>query len=91
GLGIQRVGLYDRGLLRGGLCRAEKAASAESTYYSNNIDSVKSVDDLVNNNRLRTYVLKTFNIDPTYESKDFLRQVLTSDLSDPTSVVNTQG
>ncbi|NKL87968.1 DUF1217 domain-containing protein, partial [Rhizobium leguminosarum] len=79
------------GLYKQSFADAEKAASAESTYYGNNIDSVQSVDDLVNNNRLRTYVLKTFKIDPTYASKDFLRQVLTSDLSDPTSVVNTQG
>ncbi|ACI53842.1 protein of unknown function DUF1217 [Rhizobium leguminosarum bv. trifolii WSM2304] len=80
------IGLYKQSFID-----ADKATTAESTYYSNNIDSVTTVDDLVNNTRLRTYVLKTFNIDPTYASKDFLRQVLTSDLSDPTSVVNTQG
>ncbi|MGW9945601.1 hypothetical protein J2W92_000916 [Rhizobium leguminosarum] len=80
------IGLYKQSFID-----ADKAATAESTYYSNNIDSVQTVDDLVNNTRLRTYVLKTFKIDPTYASKDFLRQVLTSDLSDPTSVVNTQG
>ncbi|PCD69792.1 DUF1217 domain-containing protein [Rhizobium phaseoli] len=80
------IGLYKQSFVD-----ADKAAAAESTYYSNNIDSVQTVDDLVNNTRLRTYVLKTFKIDPTYASKDFLRQVLTSDLSDPASVVNTQG
>ncbi|MBX4932305.1 DUF1217 domain-containing protein [Rhizobium bangladeshense] len=80
------IGLYKQSFID-----ADKAANAESTYYSNNIDAVKTVDDLINNTRLRTYVLKTFKIDPTYASKDFLRQVLTSDLSDPTSVVNTQG
>ncbi|MBX5093712.1 DUF1217 domain-containing protein [Rhizobium lentis] len=80
------IGLYKQSFID-----ADKAASVESTYYSNNIDSVQTVDDLVNNTRLRTYVLKTFKIDPTFASKDFLRQVLTSDLSDPTSVVNTQG
>lgn len=80
------IGLYKQSFID-----ADKAASAESTYYSNNIDSVQTVDDLVNNTRLRTYVLKTFKIDPTYASTDFLRQVLTSDLSDPASFVNTQG
>ncbi|PDT37151.1 hypothetical protein CO671_07925 [Rhizobium sp. M10] len=80
------IGLYKQSFVD-----ADKAAATESTYYSNNIDSVQTVDDLVNNTRLRTYVLKTFKIDPTYASKDFLRQVLTSDLSDPTSIVNTQG
>ncbi|MFS8145453.1 DUF1217 domain-containing protein [Rhizobium sp. BR 249] len=80
------IGLYKQSFID-----ADKAASAESTYYSNNIDAVQTVDDLVNNTRLRTYVLKTFKIDPTYASTDFLRQVLTSDLSDPTSFVNTQG
>ncbi|TCA51063.1 DUF1217 domain-containing protein [Rhizobium pisi] len=80
------IGLYKQSFVD-----ADNAATAESTYYSNNIDSVQTVDDLVNNTRLRTYVLKTFKIDPTYASKDFLPQVLTSDLSDPSSVVNTQG
>ncbi|RUM26138.1 DUF1217 domain-containing protein [Rhizobium vallis] len=80
------IGLYKQSFVD-----ADKAATTESTYYSNNIGDVQTVDDLVNNTRLRTYVLKTFKIDPTYASKDFLRQVLTSDLSDPNSVVNTQG
>ncbi|PDT16287.1 hypothetical protein CO670_13070 [Rhizobium sp. J15] len=80
------IGLYKQSFVD-----ADKAAATESTYYGNNIDSVQTVDDLLNNTRLRTYVLKTFKIDPTYASKDFLRQVLTSDLSDPSSFVNTQG
>ncbi|OWV64756.1 hypothetical protein ATY76_20805 [Rhizobium sp. R339] len=80
------IGLYKQSFVD-----ADKAAATESTYYGNNIDSVQTVDDLINNTRLRTYVLKTFKIDPTYASKDFLRQVLTSDLSDPSSFVNTQG
>ncbi|MFA1626714.1 DUF1217 domain-containing protein [Rhizobium mongolense] len=69
----------------------EKQAIKDTDYYSAEIADVQTVDDLVNNTRLRTYVLKTFGIDTTYASKQFLRDVLTSDLNDPNSVVNLQG
>ncbi|TCU19070.1 DUF1217 domain-containing protein [Rhizobium sullae] len=69
----------------------EKQAIKDTDYYSAAIANVQSVDDLINNTRLRTYVLKTFGIDTTYASKQFLRDVLTSDANDPNSVVNLQG
>lgn len=57
------------------------AATAESNYYDLNIGDVKTVSDLVNNTRLREYVLKAFDIDTTYASKSYLTEVLTSDYS----------
>jgi len=65
------------------------SVAAETTYYKANIGSVTSVDQLLNNERLRNYVLKAFDLDTKYWSRDHLTQVLTSDLSDPTSYVNT--
>lgn len=68
-----------------------KAADTETTYYDNNISDVKNVSDLIGDDRLRTYVLKAYNIDPTYASNDFLTNVLTSDVNDPNSFVNVNG
>ncbi|WP_112944634.1 MULTISPECIES: DUF1217 domain-containing protein [unclassified Rhizobium] len=66
-------------------------AATESTYYSTAIDKVQSVTGLTSNARLRTYVLGAFGIDPTYVSNDYLSKVLTSDVNDPNSFVNTSG
>jgi hypothetical protein len=80
------IGLYTQSFADEG-----KKAVAETNYYGGAIDKVQNVNELVGNTRLRTYVLSAYGIDPTYVSKDFLAQVLTSDLSDPTSFVNTNG
>ena len=52
------------------------------------IGAITNVDDLVNNTRLRTYVLDSAGLDTTFTSKAYLKQVLTSDLADPGSVAN---
>ncbi len=49
---------------------------------------MKTVDDLLNNSRLRDYTLKAYGVDSPYWSKDFLTKVLTSDVSDSGSFVN---
>ncbi|MQB43958.1 DUF1217 domain-containing protein [Rhizobium sp. ICMP 5592] len=66
-------------------------AQTETTYFSQNISSVKTVDDLLGNSRLKNYVLQAYGLDPTYTSNSFLKQMLTSDLSDPDSFVNQNG
>ncbi|NTJ41374.1 DUF1217 domain-containing protein [Agrobacterium larrymoorei] len=60
----------------------------ESDFFQRQIGSVGNVDDLVNNTRLRTYVLDAVGLDPVFTSKEYLKQVLTSDLDDPNSVAN---
>ena len=65
------------------------AAAFKTQYYSSNIGSVASVDDLLNDDRLYTYALTAFGINPNTESKIAIRQVLVSDLSDPGSFANT--
>ncbi len=62
-----------------------KAANAT---YASGIDSITSVDDLLSNSDLRTYVLTAYGIDPTTTSNTYLKQVLTSDLSDSDSFAN---
>ncbi len=80
------IGLYQQSFTN-----EETSAATETTYYSQNISSVKTVDDLLGNTRLRNYVLQAYGIDPTYVSNSSLKQMLTSDLSDPNSYVNQNG
>jgi Protein of unknown function (DUF1217) len=65
------------------------AAAFNTDYYGNSIAGVSSVDDLLNNDRLLGYALTAYGIDPSTASTPMLRQVLTSDLSDPGSYANT--
>lgn len=66
----------------------ETNIKAENTYFAAQIGNVTSVDDLINNARLRTYILDAVGLDSTYTSKSYLKQVLTSDLDDEDSVAN---
>ncbi len=61
----------------------------ETRYYNIVIDNVTSVDKLLNNERLRNYVLTAFDIDANTYSRQTLKGVLTSDLDDPASYFNT--
>jgi hypothetical protein len=65
------------------------SVASETAYYKSKIGSVTSVDQLLNDQRLRDYVLKSFDLDTKYWSRDHLTQVLTSDVDDPASYVNT--
>lgn len=65
------------------------AAAYNTSYYTNAIGGVTSVDDLIDNDRLFAYALTAYGIDPATASKPMLRQVLTSDLSDPASYANS--
>nr|WP_237351725.1 DUF1217 domain-containing protein [Rhizobium sp. ACO-34A] len=66
----------------------EDAIQTEVDYYEKKISSITSVDQLIGDSRLRSYVLESFGLDATYTSKSYLKQVLTSDLTDPDSVAN---
>jgi hypothetical protein len=69
----------------------QDSIKAEVDYYNATIGSVTSVDKLLSNSRLTTYVLESFGLDPDYTSKAYLKQVLTSDLDDPSSFANQTG
>ena len=62
---------------------------ADTHYYNLTIGSVTNVDQLLNDDRLRTYVFAAFGIDDSQWSRDTIRNVLGSDPSDPNSYVNT--
>jgi len=66
----------------------ETDIKSEVSYFKSKIGSVDHVNDIIGNDRLRTYVLESFGLDAKYTSKNYLSQVLTSDLNDPDSVAN---
>ncbi len=78
------------GLYSATAANAGAAIKEETRYYNAVIDTVTSVDQLLNNERLRSYVFTAFGIDPTTWSRQTIRGVLTSDLDDPDSYFNTQ-
>lgn len=67
---------------------AESVAS-ENAYFKSTIGSITSIDALLGNERTRNYALNAFGLDTKYWNKDFLTNVLKSDVSDPASYVNT--
>lgn len=66
----------------------EADIKSETAYFQGKIGSVDNVNDIIGNDRLRNYVLESFGLDATYTSKNYLSNVLTSDLDDPDSVAN---
>lgn len=69
---------------------ADDPTVAQATkYYQANIDSVKTVDDLVNNPRLFNYAMKAFGLaDMTY-AKSLIKKVLEQGVISPTALANT--
>jgi virulence-associated protein VapD len=59
-----------------------------ATYYKNNIGKVKTVDDLLKDQRLYEYAMKAYGLDDMIYAKAFMKQVLDSDLSDTNSFAN---
>ncbi|MGJ8570110.1 MAG: DUF1217 domain-containing protein [Hoeflea sp.] len=62
---------------------------ADTTYFKAVSQTFTNVNDLFNNTRARDYVFTTFGIDPKTFDYETLRGVLTSDIADPTSYVNS--
>lgn len=68
--------------------KAEFVENFLTSNYKAKVNVLTSVDSLLRDESLYNYVLTAFDLDPTAESKSFIRQVLTSDLNDPGSVAN---
>lgn len=69
---------------------AAKAASDDAaTYFKSASQKITSVDDLLGDARAYDYVLEAYGLDPATESKTIIKQVLTSDRSNPASFVNS--
>jgi hypothetical protein len=66
-----------------------ESVATENAYFKTTIGTVTSVDQLLGNERLRNYALSALGLDTKYWDRGFLTQVLTSDVNDPSSFVNT--
>jgi hypothetical protein len=80
------IGLYSEHRLRKGV-----SAAAETQYFESKLAALTSVDELVGDERLFAYALTAYGLDPRIASSTTIRNVLTSDLSDPDSVANRLG
>ncbi|AGA64813.1 Flagellar basal-body rod protein FlgF [Liberibacter crescens BT-1] len=69
--------------------KEEHREAFETQYFKNNIHKIETVDQLLNNKRLRHYILKAFGIDQQHISHSFLRKVLICDPHDPESFVHS--
>lgn len=67
---------------------AEPENARDKAYFDANIGKVKSVDDFLGNYRLFSYAMKAYGLADVTYAKGLMRSVLTSDKSDPRSVVN---
>lgn len=76
------------GLYTATVNNAGKAQQEETRYYNIVIDKITTVDQLLQNDRMKAYVFTTFGIDPATFSYQAVRGALTSDLDDPDSYVN---
>jgi Protein of unknown function (DUF1217) len=77
------------GLYTATVTRQVDAIDEDTRYYNLTIGNVKTVDQLLNDDRLRSYVFDVFGIDESQWSRDTIAKVLSSDPSDPNSYVNT--
>ena len=68
----------------------KEAATKEASYYSEHIQNVQTAKEFLADRRLVDFVLTANGIDPETVTNDFMKQIFTSDLSDPESFVNLQ-
>lgn len=73
-----------------GTSASPAAAAYKTQYYNATISNVTSVDALLADNSLMDVALTAFGLRPGMQTTSLLRQVLTSDLTDPNSVANQQ-
>lgn len=66
------------------------AAAFKSSTFNALLGGITSVDDLVNNDLLREVAVVSVGVDPILVSKQNVRDILTSDLSDPQSFANSK-
>ncbi len=67
---------------------AQTDVKNDADYYQANIGKVKTVDDFLSNTRLFNYAMKAYGLQDMSFATAFMKQVLTSDLTDPASFAN---
>jgi hypothetical protein len=79
------IGLYSQSI-----ASLDDAVTDDTNYFNAAIDRVTSVDQLWQDEKLKNYVLTALGFDPDYMSYAHFKGVVTSDVSDPSSYVNTE-
>ncbi|MBB4006982.1 DUF1217 domain-containing protein [Allorhizobium taibaishanense] len=69
---------------------AKTAAQTDAKYYQDNIVKVTSVTDLLKDRKLVDFALTANGLDATKVTDDMLKQLFSSDLTDPKSFANAQ-
>ncbi|MBA3447607.1 MAG: DUF1217 domain-containing protein [Pseudaminobacter sp.] len=79
---------YETQAVLAGVDPNSAAVKTEVTYYLANIVKVKSIDDLMSNERVLKFALAGFGLDDTEENTELARAVLEGGLVDPDSPAN---
>lgn len=66
----------------------ETMVQRSTTYFRENLSSETTAEDIVGDYRMMSVVLNAFGLESDIKNKAFVRQILTSDLSDKKSLVN---
>ncbi|TCM55815.1 uncharacterized protein DUF1217 [Rhizobium sp. PP-F2F-G48] len=80
------IGLYNTNI-----ANADSAMNTEVNYFDamTKDGNIKTVDQFLQNDRLRDYAFPLFNLNPDSYNFTQVRDALTSDLNDPASYINT--
>ncbi|URK88374.1 DUF1217 domain-containing protein [Rhizobium sp. RCAM05350] len=79
------IGLYNQTI-----SNIDSKMGEETRYYDTMMDTITNVDQLLQNDRLRSYTFRVFGVDEKYYNYEQVRGALVSDLDDPNSYFNTQ-
>jgi hypothetical protein len=63
----------------------------DSTYFQTTIPKIQSLNDLVADKKITAYLAQAYNLPANMRTPDAIKQILTSDVSDPKSLVNQAG
>jgi hypothetical protein len=69
---------------------SEPAVAQQTKYFLANIGKVKTVDDLLKNSKLYTYVMRAFGLSNMMNAKGLIRKVLEGGVVNPKSLANRQ-
>ena len=70
------------------LLRTSSFVKREAEYFQENISTINSAEELVDNSRLLRVALEAYGLGDEFGKKAYIRQVLESDLTDPSSMAN---
>ncbi len=68
---------------------AQPTVARQTEYYLENIESVKSIDDFLGNDRLFNYAMKAFGLEEMSYAKAFMRKVLTEGIDSEDAFANS--